>query len=228
MTSQIDICNRALSAIGTRSSIASLTEGSAEATLCALHYDNTRTSVLRTHTWSFAKRQTALALIGAASGTPENPLGAGILSIDPWLYYYAYPVNCLRVRSIYNPVYAGSGAKVPVIPYEIASTLDAAQNDIKIIMTNQPQVVLIYTTDIVNPDLWDQTFADAMVASLASDLAIPLTGDKSIATAMSQSAVQTIAAAAVLDANESTKPIQHTPDWVSVRGYIVPSGEDFI
>lgn len=221
MTSPIDICNRALSMIGARSTISALNENSAQAQMCNLHYDNTRTSVLRVHNWSFARRQATLGLIAAAKGTPENLAGTGPIPLVPWLYEYAYPTDCLRVRSIYQPDSAASA-----IPFIISSDRDAGGNDIKVILTNQSQAILIYTADIPNPDLWDNEFADAMVASLGADLAIPLTGDKTIAEMCIKVASSTVLQARTTDSTETPSNRENIPDWVAVRGYATSSSAD--
>ena len=221
MTSKIDICNRALSMIGTRSTIASLTEISNEANLCNIHYDNTRASVLRLHNWSFARRRVALPLLAAANGTPENPSGTSPLPETPWSYKYAHPVDCLRVRSIYQPSTGGTP-----IEFLISSDVDTAGNQIKVIFCNQQAAELIYTTDISGPDLWDQNFTDALVASLASDLAIPLTGDKTVAQYCVAQANSAILLARVTDSTESPANTEHVPDWVAVRGFSTSTSAD--
>ena len=221
MTSAIDICNRALSMIGTRSTIASLDEASVEAQFCKIHYDNTRTSVLRVHNWSFARRQATLALIAAAAGMPENADGSGRIPLVPWSYEYAYPTDCLRVRAIYQPAAAGTA-----IPFIISSDQDTAGNDIKVILTNQAQAILIYTADIPNPDLWDNEFADTMVAALAADLAIPLTGDKAIMAACLQIYNATLLQARTTDSVETPTNRENIPDWIAVRGYSTSSQAD--
>ncbi|RAU21079.1 hypothetical protein CU669_15090 [Paramagnetospirillum kuznetsovii] len=207
--------------IGAKTTISDLSEISAAAQLCNLHYDNTRTSVLRVHNWSFARRQATLALYAAAAGTPENAAGTTPLPMVPWLYEYAYPVDCLRVRSVYQP-----NSQAAPIPFIISSDVDSGGNDIKVILTNQPQAILIYTKDIANPDLWDNEFADAMVASLASDLAIPLTGDKAIADGCFKAANATVLQARTTDSTETPSNRENIPDWVAVRGYATSSSAD--
>ena len=73
---QVTVCNRALSVIGTRSTIASLTESSIEAQACNLHFEPACRALLRLAPWSFARYQANLALIAAAGDTPENPNNA--------------------------------------------------------------------------------------------------------------------------------------------------------
>lgn len=63
---------------------------------------------------------------------------------------------------------------------------DGASNDIAgvspigmtVIMSNQPQARCVYTFDANYPNLWDELFRSAMVAFLASEVALPLSSDK--------------------------------------------------
>lgn len=63
VSSDVIIANLALSAIGTRSTIVSLTETSVEAQTIALHYNNVRDQLLREAPWNFARKQLNLALL---------------------------------------------------------------------------------------------------------------------------------------------------------------------
>jgi hypothetical protein len=54
--SETSICNRALNAIGTRSTIASLGEESNEARQCNILYASTRDSLLTMAAWNFARK----------------------------------------------------------------------------------------------------------------------------------------------------------------------------
>src|SRR5262245_30097648 len=101
MTSEVDVANRALSLLGTRSSVASLTEDSNEARVLSVWIDSVRDELLRLAPWNCAKMWKSLALICAAPGTPENPSQGtpqwqrGVPP-PPWAYEYAYPADCLR------------------------------------------------------------------------------------------------------------------------------------
>jgi len=61
MTSKTDICNLALQNIGANS-IATLTDGSIEATMCNLRYESIRKSILELHPWNFAIKRAVLNL----------------------------------------------------------------------------------------------------------------------------------------------------------------------
>jgi hypothetical protein len=120
VSSQTDICNRALNVIGTRSSIASMTEDSPEAQACSLHFIPACRAMLRVAPWSFARKTVQGALLAAAPGTPENPNGTAPLPLVPispanpagstptqivmWQYEYAWPQDCVRLRQVKEPV----------------------------------------------------------------------------------------------------------------------------
>lgn len=141
MPSQLDICNRALSVIGTRSTVggnayslvSSLNENTPEAQACTLHFESECKAMLRLAPWSFARATVQAALIAAAPGTPENPQGYAPLPLVPisaanpagstptqivaWQYEYAWPQNCIRLRRVKYPFDTpGLAGSVPLWP----------------------------------------------------------------------------------------------------------------
>ena len=242
MPTQIDLCNAALSNVGTRSTITSLTEVSNEARNCSIHWDFARRAILRSHNWSFAKKQITAALICAQTGTPENPNGSAPLPPWPWLYEYAWPQDCLRMRhQEYPPPQSGSAgtlvwtgmyppldggysagmgtsatAKKP--PFQICTDQDAAGNTIKVILSNLEFALFVYTLDTNDPNLWDAAFEEAFCWALAAKLAGPLTGDKEQAKLCAENAQIAVNKARIDDANESPTSTNHIPDWISARG----------
>ncbi|MGC9196334.1 MAG: hypothetical protein ACP5IL_12905 [Syntrophobacteraceae bacterium] len=134
MPAQVDICNRALSVIGTRSTIASMSEASAEAQACTLHFEPACRAMLRLAPWSFARASIQGALIAAAPGTPENPNGTVPIPLVPvstvnpagstptqivaWQYEYAWPQDAIRLRQVKCPFEqpATQGGVVPLWP----------------------------------------------------------------------------------------------------------------
>ncbi len=243
MSIDVGICNRALSIVGTRSTIASPTEASTEAVQCSIHYGAVLWALLRLHTWSFARKQISAAMISAARGTPENPNGTPPVPLFPWLYEYAWPQDCVRMRRVeippsqpasdfatlswvggYPPLNQGStgmfggGGAHPTPPFVISTDQDSAGNTIKVLLTNQDQAIFVYTADIEDPNMWDPEFTEAFVYTLAARLCGPLTGDKNLTKIYMQEAQQAILQARLVDATESPARPEHTPDWIRVRG----------
>jgi hypothetical protein len=241
MATRTEIANRALAAISARATIANVDlETSSEAKQTRLIYDSTRDALLRSAHWNFAKRTKRLTLLKSAPGTPENPAGGSwneqTMPAPPWLYEYAHPSDCLLVRHITPPPTAVDVASPPIFstgysgpslghqtrgtPFEVASSVDASLQPMKVILSNVQTAVSCYTFRVTSEDLWDASFEEAMVYALGARLALPLTGNVEVQRNTAQQAVGYINAARVRDGNEGTTQIDHTPDWIRARGYV--------
>lgn len=119
MTSLVSITNRALQSIGTRTTIASMTENSNEAIQANLVIESVRDELIRMAPWNCATDYANLALITAAAGTPENSSAptaqwAKGQPAPPWAYEYQYPVQCLRPLWIIPQYQTGFSGGVPI------------------------------------------------------------------------------------------------------------------
>jgi hypothetical protein len=247
MTSEVDIANRALSSIGTRSQIADLSEDSNEARSCKLLLEPLRDELLRMAPWNCAMNFQNLALICSAPGTPENP-SAGLstwskgIPPPPWSYEYAYPNDCLRPVYVVPQFTTGFTSGVPITtavtggapafwngpPVRFKVSIDQIDlstgkpstdgQDQRVILTNQEQAILAYIKRVKSPDVWDDQFQQALVSALAGRLVIALTGDKGLAQLKMQEANQFIMIARVSDGNEGLTVNDVTPDWIRTRG----------
>jgi len=246
MTSEVDIANRALSAIGTRSQIADISEDSNEARNVKLLLEPLRDELLRMAPWSCAFNFQNLSLICSAPGTPENPTaGASVwqkgIPAPPWSYEYAYPSDCLRCVYVVPQFTTGFTSGVPITtavtggapafwngpPVRFKIAIDqigpagkpSTQGvDQRVILTNQEQAILAYIKRVINPNVWDDQFQQALVAALAGRLVISLTGDKGLAEIKMKEANQYISMARVMDGNEGLTVNDITPDWIRTRG----------
>ena len=250
MTSEVDIANRALSAIGTRSQIASLAEQSNEAIQCTLLLATIRDEIVRMAPWNSATNFNNLALICAAPGTPENPtIGNATwqkgIPPPPWAYEYAYPADCLRPLYIIPQFTTGFASGVPITtavtggapsfwngpPVRFKVAIDQVTNgvpavggqDTKVILTDQENAILTYLKRLTDPDVMDEQLQQAWVAALAGRLAIPLTGDKGLANLKIQEANSFIQIARASDGNEGLTINNVTPDWIRTRGIDYPT-----
>lgn len=244
MTSEVEICNRALSKVGTRSTIASMTEASNEAKQCNLLFNPTRDEVLSMAFWNFARKTATLSLLKSAPGTISNPSPTGFdgtwndaYPAPPWLFEYAYPSDCINVRFVTPQMMNGwsSGAAVfgtaivsagpwltPPVLFITATDL-VASNQANVILTDTYQALACYTLRITNPNLFGAAFTEALVSALAGKLAYSLTGDKGLANALFQLANNTVTQARVSDGNEGLT-IQDSPvSWIDARegGYSI-------
>ena len=245
MTSFVDIANRALSALGTRSSIAALNEGSNESISASKWIDTTRRQVLRMAPWNSCRNYNTLTLVAAAPGTPENPSPGSTLwqkgqPPPPWNYEYAYPSDCLRPIFIVPQFNTGFSPGIPITtavtggapafwngpPVKFGVGIDQIVNgvpavggpDVKVIWTNQEFAVLGYNKDLTDPNVMDDQLQEGWAMFLASKMAIDLTGDKALANLRIKDANDMIQIARVGDGNEGWVQNDVVPDWVRARG----------
>lgn len=250
MVAVVDIANRALSAIGTRSTIASLQEVSNEAIQCSIWIETLRDELLRLAPWNCATNYNTLAVICSAPGTPENPtqvatVWAKGIPPPPWAYEYGYPADCIRPLWIVPQFATGFSSGVPIttaitggapqfwngppVRFKVAidQILDgvpaAGGADTRVILTNQEQAILCYLKQVTDPNVMDPQFIQAWSAALAGRLAIALTGDKALANMKITEANSYIQIARAGDGNEGLTINDVIPDWIRIRGI---SGDD--
>lgn len=238
MSSEVDVCNLALANIGTRSTIAALTEDSNEARACNLWYATTRDEVTGMAFWNFARKTVNLSLIKSAPGTPTNPSATGTAwtpdwPAPPWLYEYAYPSDCIQMRFLSPQITTGVDG-VPIFgPNVITSPPNwggaavrwlAATDEVgtpaaqtNVVLTNQYQAIGVYTVRTTNTNLFSAQFVTALAAALGAKIAMQLTGDKQLAKGMYELANATILQARVTDGNEGLTFQDTMPDWIVSR-----------
>lgn len=122
MTTQVDIVNRALQAIGTRTTVTSAqlaNNSTNEAIQANLAYNNVRKRLLRMAPWNCSLKAANLVYITSVPGTPENSsnptqLWARGQPMPPWAYEYQYPVDCLDACWIIPATQTGYAGGVPI------------------------------------------------------------------------------------------------------------------
>lgn len=92
------------------------------------------------------------------------------------------------------------------------------QSSQRVILVNQQSATLSYIRQVVDPNVWDPLFQDAMANKLGADIVMGLTGDKQLANYCLQLTNESIQEARALDGNESLTINDHTPDWIRIRG----------
>lgn len=155
MSSDIEICNIALSRVAVTQPIASFTERSKEAEQCQVFYAAMRNLVLQAFPWPFAESFIALADLGSPA--------------PGWAYRYRYPADCLQVRNIVQPGWRRALSADQQIPFKIG--YDAGG---RVIHTDQPEAVCRFTFKVEDSTLFDEQFADALAWRLAMELALPI------------------------------------------------------
>ena len=153
MTTNIDLTNRALAQIGSRSQIASMTDGSTEALYANLLYDGLRDFMLRQGDFDWSMQEIG-AHLADASEAPQN--------VIPWVYTYDYPASCIKVRQLIPETFNVFDPKSLV--WNILS------NGTKRFIVTLDQISVILYTVAPPEDLWDSLFTESFVRLLGSSL----------------------------------------------------------
>ena len=122
MTALVDISNRALQALGTRTTMSAAElsgQTSNEAIQLNLVLTPTRRSLLRMAPWACGMKNANLVYITSSPGTPENPTAATTLwqpgqPAPPWNYEYQYPADCLRACWLIPATQTGFAGGIPI------------------------------------------------------------------------------------------------------------------
>ena len=196
MASKVQIAKLALQHIGDRYDISDITEATPEAEQVNLLFDDTRDALLRQHPWAFATKYTSPASL---SGTAPGH----------WDYMFQYPTDCIRLLGIINPL----GEDQPKVKFEVArnSTGD------RIFMCNEETPQIYYTARIEDTADYDPEFVMAFSYVLAARMAMPLTGDRSIAGDLYEQARAVLSQAGASDANEGIEESNPDADWIRAR-----------
>ncbi len=162
-----DICNIALSSIG-QGRIDSIDEDSEAARQCKIYYELTRKNLLSSFRWGFAERFEKLALVNA--------------TIPKWAYAYAIPKKCLIIRQLYNK--DGDDIRMDESTKDLEYhefQIALVDESTRVVMTDIPNAYMDYTADVVNAEVFNPSFAEALAHKLASLIAMPLSGSTSMA-----------------------------------------------
>lgn len=186
----------ALSNVGARQSIESLTENSSEAKTVNLWYDISRRTVLEAYDWNFARKRVTLALDD--EDPPENI----------WEFRYIYPSDCIVARRLQQPEYAINPlfstshftmSEPDAIPFTIE--MNSTGNE-KTILTDLEDAILVYTFDQEDINTFTNHFIYTFSYALGYNIAFQLTGKRSTQQDMFQYYNILVGQAAMHDANE--------------------------
>ena len=220
MSSEVDICNLALSYIGEDATVSSINppEGSQQAAYCKTFYPMARDNILNRHNWTFASRRVVLAQV-------TNPY-------EQWEYAYALPSDCMKVISVMdaeskddysedlyrvnvNRVIAERGYYTPQ-PFTIE--LDTVGN--KVLYTNQEDAQMRYQAFVTDPTKFSPLFVMVLSYQMASMLAGPvIKGKQGASTSMNmlQLSQQYLSEAIENDANQDNSDIDQLTPWIVGR-----------
>jgi hypothetical protein len=209
MASIVQICNMALSHIGSDGRVSSISppDGSVEAGYCATFYDLARTELLEPGSWAFSLARAALAQVTGVS--------------DAWAYAYAKPSNCLRALRILRPGIAVTVFNPGIVTPHIDDS-DSAPFTVEgeVIYTNEPDAVLVYAQDVTDSTRFPPTFTSALSFHLAGFLAGPIVkGNEGarLGDAMRQRAMSAAELSAAASANASSAETAIYSSVVAVR-----------
>lgn len=177
MASVVEICNRALSQIGSRP-INTLEESSIEARVCKLHYLPCLHEVLSAVDWSFARRVHRLARFADAT-------------VPGWKYVHKIPTDSLVIRSLVpeHTIENRNGAlfsnhcvnlRDPHFAYEVMSIWYddgiTAPKDTSVIVSNIEDAYAFYTAEVTDPNTFPPLFVRGLMHLLAATIASQIMG----------------------------------------------------
>jgi hypothetical protein len=252
-----DVANQALDAAAVEHTIGDLEEGTRTAQVLLRAYSQCLRQLTRAANWDFCRATSDLMLLADATGV--NPL-VGSLVPTPWIYEYAMPPDCMKVRFIpWNygqnpaiptgniqiptaiPLTTGQGAPIstgqrlrparfvvatdPNYPPQAGQLYWEVQGESPqgrtVILTNVQNAKIIYTRLMIYPSVWDALFREAMVAYLASQIALPLAKDKKMGMQLRKENIELakmkIKEARVVDGNEGFYSSDIKVDWMQTR-----------
>lgn len=187
MTSAVTICSNALLQVGDKP-IASLSESTDRALICANLWPQVRDYILRKHPWPCARVTVDLA--------PE----ATAYSAD-WACSYLLPGDCMRVWQV--------GQRGWRYDYERQG---------RRILTDATSLFLVYQKRLEDPTQWDADMVDAASAEMAARLAYPITKSASLAELMTGKARAAMALAQAVAGQDNPGEDWADSPFIDVRG----------
>lgn len=207
MTSEVDICNLALSHLGDTATVASIDppEGSAQAEHCARFYPIARDNLLELHAWKFATRRAILPLLST--------------TMNQWRYVYGLPNDYLRVWAVMDEAATADDFQYGT-PTAQAFAMETLEDGTQVVLTNQENALVKFTVRVTDTTKFSPLFVTTLSHHLASMLAGPLIkGDAGKAEAKAQAGLMQayLARATVSDADQQRVDVEHVPNWMASR-----------
>ena len=177
VSSPTDLVNLSLMRIGYKKPIGSLYEGSEAAKIALRIYAQTRDEYLRQTDLDFAERSVAMALLKQAppGGYIPPAVWSNAYPALPYLFEYAYPNDCLKVRAI-------KPQAIFVMDFDPQPVAFTTANDVtftpvqQVILCNVPSAIMVYTAQVTDLTAWDTDSVEAFAGALGRRLAPALVG----------------------------------------------------
>ncbi len=184
MASYVDIANQAASKIGEDDQLRTPDDDTHLGRTVAAVWARVRRAAIRSHTWNFAMHRAALT--------------AQVLDYDPYPWEYSFPLPADNVRLV-----------------EVLNlTDDAYQIEGKAILCNSAGPVYIrYLRDREDVALWEESFADVMVAQLALQIGVRIAGSSYDVVEGRRLLKDAISTAVRVDARENPPVEQDLTGW---------------
>lgn len=160
-TTAAAIVNRALELIGSQVQVTGNNptfDGTVAGNAAGVLYTPAVELVMRETNPAFARRTATLSV--APGGL-----------IAPWTRKYTYPADCVRVRSLRPSVYNANDPR----PIRAAVVFDA-DAALKVIVTNEVNASVVYTSNAAIESQFDSSFCEAVARKLANPLAMAVGG----------------------------------------------------
>lgn len=170
---QLEIYNAALSSLGHDQTVASLTATTPEANWCNLFYDQGRRELLRLTKPTFAMRYEEL------SDREDSEL-------PEWDYQWPRPGDLLALESVKDE--NGEPMRFKLLADQILTKEDAGGVE--------------FVIDEDDTEVFDPLFTKALIARLAADVALPLTGKADLRRVMEQNFQTAVSDFRACDAND--------------------------
>lgn len=177
LTSTI-VANQALQLIGDNETVITGTypnfnssNPSTASTALNLLYGTVIQSVLRQHTWDFARAEAPLVLSGNTA--PSE-----------WLYEYLYPTNAAQVWQLKPTTITDPNNPIPIRWNRANAIVSSVQTSV--IWTNLQNAIAVFN-NTPSESLWPQDFTQAVVRLLASEVATALAGRPDTSSMMLES-----------------------------------------
>lgn len=211
-TTDAEIVNQALVAIGEGQFVNDLDEESQPARVAKVIFARTRDALLERFQWPFANKRATLAEL--SSPTTETAYAR-----DGWDYTYALPGDCIAPRAI---TVTGVRAPPPAdrIPFAVEADSTGGRGSINgmVLVTDLATAELVYTGRVSVSALFPPLFTDALVWRLAAQFALGIQKKPAVAMQMEQmfERALSIAAASAMRQGREDQPVDS--EFISTRG----------
>ena len=187
MTSAIAICSNALLQLGD-STIASFSESTDRARLCANLWPMVRDDLLRKHVWACARKRVLLA--------PE----AAAPAFD-WGYSFLLPGDWVRTVQV--------GERGGALEFEMEG---------RRILADVTELPLVYVWENTDPAKWDDALVDAACFEMQARLAYAITQSSSLAQLKRQEADRALKVAKALSGQDNPPEDAGDSPFINARG----------